>query len=307
MFQADKSAACLLGQPILLRLEDLVRARDAELIQTVALAPEIADELIMSYPQPLGKPNLTSGFNVGIRLAQVLNDALLLRRRLPGTVEAVLAELGVMAGMQDRALRIVLDLPELLQLRLTYNSRLSRPEDDWEAKLQRRFQGYFQSPGHGLNAFLVMQVSTNQTDLPQGNILVTQHLVRLVLYEARETLLAQLSRLTQTPILQVIRMVGPAESAEDLAYELLDGLNSLPVDCVAANGPSLVRKGEDDGGSVDVSAVHRDAVDGKECTVSRVSWLMMRNTANVRQQLLLAFVTVLSVIEDMYAFGGLVD
>lgn len=35
-----------------------------------------------------------------------------------------------------------------------------------------------------------------------------------------------------------------AEAPEDIACELLDGLNSLPVECVATNGPSLVQKGK---------------------------------------------------------------
>ena len=95
----------------------------------------------------------------------------------------------------------------------------------------------------------------------QGNILVTQHLVRLVLLQTRESLFQQLALLTQMPTAGVGGLAGlqMAEAAEDIARELLDGLNSLPVECVscgcdqrftlliclqvATNGPSLVQKG----------------------------------------------------------------
>lgn len=79
----------------------------------------------------------------------------------------------------------------------------------------------------------------------QGNILVTQHLVRLVLLQAREDLLAQLALLTQMQVHGAGGMAGlqSSEAPEDIACELLDGLNSLPVECVATNGPSLVQKG----------------------------------------------------------------
>jgi hypothetical protein len=66
----------------------------------------------------------------------------------------------------------------------------------------------------------------------QGNILVTQHLVRLVLLQTRESLYQQLSALTQMPVNRVDDGES-MEQAEDIATELLDGLNSLPVECVS--------------------------------------------------------------------------
>ena len=119
---------------------------------------------------------------------------------------------------------------------LTFGS----PAQDWETKLETRFLDYFQSAGdttHALNSFLVMQ----------GNILVTQHVVRLVLLQTRESLYQQLVMLTHPPLplnhIGGLAGVQTAEAAEDIACELLDGLNSLPVECVATNGPSLVQKG----------------------------------------------------------------
>lgn len=79
----------------------------------------------------------------------------------------------------------------------------------------------------------------------QGNILVTQQVVRLVLLQTRESLLAQLAALTHMPLQGVGGLAGVQsnEVAEDIACDLLDGLNSLPEECVATNGPSLVQKG----------------------------------------------------------------
>ena len=68
----------------------------------------------------------------------------------------------------------------------------------------------------------------------QGNILVTQHLVRLVLLQTRESLYLQLSALTQMPVNRVDDGES-MEQAEDIATELLDGLNSLPVECVSGS------------------------------------------------------------------------
>jgi hypothetical protein len=102
------------------------------------------------------------------------------------------------------------------------------PSDDWEAKLQARFLDFFHGSGgtqHALNSFLVMQ----------GNILVTQHVVRLVLLQARDSLYQQLALLTQMPINGLGGLAGDQmnEAAETIATELLDGLNSIPIECVS--------------------------------------------------------------------------
>ena len=77
---------------------------------------------------------------------------------------------------------------------------------------------------------------------------MTQHVVRLVLLQTRESLLQQLAALSSVPIeglaFSANGHLQSAEAAEDIACELLDGLNSLPVECVATNGPSLVQKGK---------------------------------------------------------------
>lgn len=106
----------------------------------------------------------------------------------------------------------------------------SSPAHDWEAKLEARFLDYFHSAGDDpsvpiLNSFLVLQ----------GNILVTQSVVRLVLLHSKEALLSQLAAITQMPAVGLGNLAGmqATEPAEDIACELLDGLNSLPVECVS--------------------------------------------------------------------------
>ena len=71
---------------------------------------------------------------------------------------------------------------------------------------------------------------------------MTQHVVRLVLLQTREALLQQLAVLTQMPVQGIGRLAGMQadEPAEDIACELLDGLNSLPVECVSRCPPSLL-------------------------------------------------------------------
>jgi hypothetical protein len=66
--------------------------------------------------------------------------------------------------------------------------------------------------------------------------------------------------------------IPTSEVAEDIACELLDGLNSLPVECVATNGPSLVQKGEWRSCSINVALmsgiVRFVAIQLMECSVN---------------------------------------
>jgi hypothetical protein len=79
---------------------------------------------------------------------------------------------------------------------------------------------------------------------------VTRQVVRLVLLQTRTALLAQLGTLTNVPPDAVPGLAGmqSAETPLDIAFDLLDGLNNLPHECVAVNGPSLVQKGEAESG-----------------------------------------------------------
>ncbi|WVQ98747.1 hypothetical protein IAU59_005878 [Kwoniella sp. CBS 9459] len=230
---------------------------------------EVDDEMIGldgTSPQPEDQPSLIVGFNV---VTILFHDAMLIQRRKSNrTMDEIVADLQRVQDLRERALQTSLKVPDHLKLRNAYDSRSASPASDWETKLRDRFIDYFQSAAegaHALNSFLVMQ----------GNILVTQQVVRLVLLQTRQSLLAQLA--LYTPIMPPTSL--QEEQAEDIACELLDGLNSLPVECVATNGPSLVQKG----------IQLMETSNGSGATKS--------------QKLLMQFLSVLSVIEGMYTFG----
>lgn len=275
LFQADKSTACLRARVIGLRLDDAAG---------LLLPSEVDDEQITPtgiMPQPPEKTPLISGFNIVTNLFRILNDALILqRRKVTPTANSILADLELVNELRERVKQTTLNVAEPFRLRKAYNSRLSSPATDWETKLHTRFLDFFQSAGettHALDSFLVMQ----------GNILVTQHVVRLVLLQTRESLFQQLSLLTQLPVDGIRALTGAqtAEGAEDIACELLDGLNSLPVECVATNGPSLVQK-------------------VRFVAVQLMEYPQKPSSETARAATLLKqFLSVLCVIEGMYLFG----
>nr|XP_019013539.1 uncharacterized protein I206_01609 [Kwoniella pini CBS 10737]OCF52320.1 hypothetical protein I206_01609 [Kwoniella pini CBS 10737] len=226
LFQADKSTACLVARSICLPLED---AHD------LMLPAEVDDDMITPegiLPQPPGTTPLITGFNVNTHLFRILNDAILIQRRKSArSMEEILTDLQRLQDLRNRTIQTFLTVPDPLRMRNAYDTRSASPAVDWENKLRAQFVDFFRSAGdrsHALNSFLVMQ----------GNILVTQHVVRLVLLQTHQALLAMLA--VMTPILPP--PIGAEETPENIACELLDGLNSLPVECVATNGPSLVQK-----------------------------------------------------------------
>nr|XP_018263829.1 uncharacterized protein I303_03702 [Kwoniella dejecticola CBS 10117]OBR85987.1 hypothetical protein I303_03702 [Kwoniella dejecticola CBS 10117] len=210
LFQADKSTACLRARSICLSLED---AHD------LLLPAEVDDDMITPdgiLPQPPGTTPLITGFNVNTHLFRILNDAIAIqRRKSPRSMEEILTDLQRLQDLRNRTIQTFLTVPDPLRMRNAYDSRSASPAVDWENKLRAQFVDFFRSAGdrsHALNSYLVMQT--------------------------QQALLAQLAVIT--PILPP--PMGPEETAENIACELLDGLNSLPVECVATNGPSLVQK-----------------------------------------------------------------
>ncbi|WVQ71704.1 hypothetical protein IAR50_001245 [Cryptococcus sp. DSM 104548] len=269
LFQSDKMTSCLLSRPIYLRLDEVV---------DLQLPLEIDDEYISSNgvsPQPREQTSLISGFNVMTNLTRILNDVLFMRRRkTPRIVDEILFDLQRVDVFRAEVMRIYFDMPDQYKLRTAYDSRTAHPAQDWENKLYNKFVEFFNTgsdSAYTLNSFLVMQ----------GNILVSRQSLRLLLLLTRQSLLRELAVFTpMTP-----HGMGYEETSEDIARELLDGLNSLPVECVATNGPLLVQK-------VRFVAVHlMDAANGGSGSED-----------NRAQTLLLQFLTVLSVIEGMYSF-----
>ncbi|KAK6902948.1 hypothetical protein I203_108209 [Kwoniella mangroviensis CBS 8507] len=216
MAQANQMALAL-------RLNEESRARTIclplEDAHNLLLPAEVDDEMITCdgiLPQPPETTPLITGFNVNTNLFRILNDAILIqRRKSPRLMEEILADLQKLQVLRHRTIQTYLTVPDPLKLRKAYDSRSASPAVGWESKLLARFVDFFSNTpsdrAHALNSYLVMQ----------GNILVTQHVLRLVLLQTRQALLAQLALFT--PMLP--SPMGPEESAENIACELLDGLN----------------------------------------------------------------------------------
>ncbi|WWC69447.1 uncharacterized protein I206_103386 [Kwoniella pini CBS 10737] len=204
------------------------------------LPAEVDDDMITPegiLPQPPGTTPLITGFNVNTHLFRILNDAILIQRRKSArSMEEILTDLQRLQDLRNRTIQTFLTVPDPLRMRNAYDTRSA--------------------------SFLVMQ----------GNILVTQHVVRLVLLQTHQALLAMLA--VMTPILPP--PIGAEETPENIA---------LPVECVATNGPSLVQK-------VRFVGIHlMEATNDPTGTQSH------------SQKLLMQFLSVLSVIEGMYTFG----
>ena len=100
------------------------------IIQALRLPSEVDDEQITSagiMPQPLGRTPLIVGFNVNTKLFRILNDALLLqRRKLPPTVDSILADLHNVNDLREKAMQVTVDVASPLRMRKGHDSRATR-------------------------------------------------------------------------------------------------------------------------------------------------------------------------------------
>ncbi|KAK4684597.1 hypothetical protein P7C73_g5576, partial [Tremellales sp. Uapishka_1] len=275
LFQADKSAAITRGRVVALRQTD---ARGLQ------LPSEVDDEYITEsgmLAQPTGVTPQISGFNVTSVLFMILEDALALQRKgADPTVDAILADLEIFHRLRSRIDSTLSAVAPALKITKDPFWKMERPDAEWKFNIQQDLHSFLHEnkPRMPVNSFLVMQ----------ANILVTSQLVRLVLLHTQGRLLERLAFATQTPI---DRLGGHMEGciqtsdfAEDLTCELLDGLHSLPIECVAVNGPSCVQK---------IRFVASHLLDN--------SAVISTKTARAKD-LLMEFLRILSVIESMYNF-----
>jgi hypothetical protein len=116
----------MMQQSVQIRPDGMSTADD----QTLRLPSEVDDEQITSVgilPQPMDRTPLIVGFNVNTSLFKILNDALLLqRRKVPPTVDSVLADLQSVNELRERVLRTTMEVATPLQMRKAYDSRASR-------------------------------------------------------------------------------------------------------------------------------------------------------------------------------------
>jgi hypothetical protein len=84
-------------------------------------------------PQPLDRTPLIVGFNVSTSLFRILNDALLLqRRKLPPTVDSILADLHSVNELREKVMQTTMEVASPLKMRKGYDSRAARYVIDYE-------------------------------------------------------------------------------------------------------------------------------------------------------------------------------
>ncbi|KAJ7043966.1 fungal-specific transcription factor domain-containing protein [Mycena alexandri] len=227
LFGADKSMSILLGRPICLRDEDC----------TLHFPKELDDEYITPsayLPQPQGKTAIVSGLNYTSRIFALLGEILVrirVDKRSPPQGQFATARLEEVQSLHSRILAALAHCPEPLRLKRSFTQSNVPPEYGGAGFRQATFaevKDFFDNPNasreNALNPFLVVQ----------GNIYVTQQLVRFVIEQYRDELVMSIQG--------SIDEQKVAEDREAVASDLLNILHSIPIQSIATNGPSLVHK-----------------------------------------------------------------
>ncbi|KAJ7288465.1 fungal-specific transcription factor domain-containing protein [Mycena rebaudengoi] len=227
LFGADKSMSILLGRPICLRDEDC----------TLHFPKELDDEYITPsayLPQPHGKTAIVSGLNYASRIFALLGEILVrirVDKRSPPQGQFATARLEEVESLHSRIVSALAHCPEPLRLKRSFSQSIVPPEYGGAGFRQATFaevKDFFDNPNasreNALNPFLVVQ----------GNIYVTQQLVRFVIEQYRDELLLSIQGSVDEQKV--------AEDREAVASDLLNILHSIPIQSIATNGPSLVHK-----------------------------------------------------------------
>ncbi|KAJ7696030.1 fungal-specific transcription factor domain-containing protein [Mycena rosella] len=227
LFGADKSMSILLGRPICLRDEDC----------TLHFPKELDDEYITPsayLPQPHGKTAIVSGLNYASRIFALLGEILVrirVDKRSPPQGQFATARLEEVESLHSRILTALAHCPEPLRHKRSFSQSNVPAEYGGAGFRQATFaevKDFFDNPNasreNALNPFLVMQ----------GNIYVTQQLVRFVIEQYRDELVMSIQG--------SVNEQKVAEDREAVASDLLNILHSIPIQSIATNGPSLVHK-----------------------------------------------------------------
>ncbi|KAH7097717.1 fungal-specific transcription factor domain-containing protein [Auriculariales sp. MPI-PUGE-AT-0066] len=234
LFGADKSMSILLGRPICLRDEDC----------TLHFPKEVDDEYITQngiLQQPPGKTAIVSGLNYISRIFALLGEILVrirVDKRSPPQGPFLTARLEEVKSLHARILGALAHTPPPLRLkpapvRGSSGSGFS-PGSSYTQQQFAEVRDFFDNPNanreHASNHFLVMQ----------GNLYVTQQLVRFVIEQYRDELVASMRLSTGADMKDL--ETNAAEDREAVASDLLNVLHSIPIQSIATNGPSLVHK-----------------------------------------------------------------
>ncbi|EIW68075.1 hypothetical protein TREMEDRAFT_69554 [Tremella mesenterica DSM 1558] len=240
IYNADKHEALARGRPVMMRSDEFMRPPE-----TVALPTELDDKCITENGYLPGSTvvPLICGFNDMTRMASVLGDILVherdMRRNPPNEPEQMLAALREVRTMQARLKSIADKLPRPFQLDGDGDGEDLLPQPGWEIAIRDELDMFFSDPLASESAkdgYLVMK----------ANIHVTLAMIRLRLILHREDLLNR-SGAIGTPSRHAAELVasdlGESVDWRHLVYQdLFKAVHGIPIQALAANGPSLVTK-----------------------------------------------------------------
>ncbi|OCF73793.1 hypothetical protein I204_05637 [Kwoniella mangroviensis CBS 8886] len=237
IYNADKFEAVARAKPVLLRPDEFLGP------EATNFPTELDDKSITKHgylPNSIPVP-LISGFNILTRIVTILGDILVherdIRRRPPNDPEELLSALRQVRQLQQRIKVIADKLPRPFQLEVGSGDVLPAP--GWEEAIRDELDLFFSDPMSSETAkdgYLVLK----------ANIHVTLAMTRLRLILHREDLLNR-SGQVGTPSRNAAELVA-ADLGENVDWrhtvyqDLFKAVHGIPIQALAANGPSLVTK-----------------------------------------------------------------
>nr|XP_019049210.1 hypothetical protein I302_02991 [Kwoniella bestiolae CBS 10118]OCF28140.1 hypothetical protein I302_02991 [Kwoniella bestiolae CBS 10118] len=237
IYNADKFEALARAKPVLLRPDEFLGP------EATNFPTELDDKSITKHgylPNSIPVP-LISGFNILTRIVTILGDILVherdIRRRPPNDPEELLSALRQVRQLQQRIKVIADKLPRPFQLEVGSGDVLPAP--GWEEAIRDELDLFFSDPMSSETAkdgYLVLK----------ANIHVTLAMTRLRLILHREDLLNR-SGQVGTPSRNAAELVA-ADLGENVDWrhtvyqDLFKAVHGIPIQALAANGPSLVTK-----------------------------------------------------------------
>ncbi|WVR05865.1 hypothetical protein IAU60_002891 [Kwoniella sp. DSM 27419] len=237
LHNADKFEALSRSKPVLLRSDEFMGP------ESTTFPAELDDKSITSHgylPSSIPVPLIT-GFNILTRIGVIMGDIMIherdIRRRPPSDPEGILSALKEVRVLQQRVKQIVERLPRPFQLEVGSGNLLPAP--GWEEAIRDELDLFFSDPMSSETAkdgYLVLK----------ANIHVTLAMTRLRIILHREDLLNR-SGLPGTPSRNAAELVAAdlgeqSDWRQGVYQDLFKAVHGLPIQALAANGPSLVTK-----------------------------------------------------------------
>ncbi|OCF39525.1 hypothetical protein I317_06684 [Kwoniella heveanensis CBS 569] len=234
---ADKFEAVSKGKPILLRSDEFMGS------ESTKLPAELDDNSITLHgylPSSVPVP-LICGFNILTRTDSVMGDIIVherdIRRRPPADPEELLSALRYVRTLKQRIRNISTSLPRPFKLDVGSGNVLPAP--GWEEAVRDELDLFFSDP-------MSSETAKDGYLVVKANIHVTLAMTRLRLILHREDLLNR-SGQPGTPSRNAAELVA-ADLGEEVDWrqgvyqDLFKAVHGIPIQALAANGPSLVTK-----------------------------------------------------------------